>query len=331
MWESATPAQASRLALHTGRAGAVEWADATAAQLAAKAIELDDAIDAFHTACYLAEGSSAEPHAHTARVLFAAGRGPAAFAVLSAGLPGATGVARERVLTSLATAWDAAGLDVPFVLDRAGAQMFEALQRRDPARAEKLGRWVIACDPTASEANRNLGLALAQQGKTVDALHYLTRGTRDQATQILSGVLFQAGKIGDALAVLDHASRWYRRVDQWLGWGHRMPPPIARRARLRARVRARSWCLRCNPARRLLARAAGARPFRRCRPDLRASDRAQHASRRRGRARDHTRSREDACHADDQRIPAPDQNARARVRRARCRRLRSGSGHVRRA
>src|SRR5262249_11988472 len=86
-------------------------------------------------------------------------------------------------------------------------------------RAEKLARWAVAYDPTNSEAHRNLGLALAQQGKIVDALHHLVRGTREQATQILSGVLYQAGKLPEALAVLDYASRWYTRADQWLTFG----------------------------------------------------------------------------------------------------------------
>jgi len=215
-WEAAVAAQAARLALHTGHTGQVEWAEATVAQLASKAIDLDDAIDALHSACYLAEGSTAVPSAHLAKLLADAGRVPAAQAVLAAGLPAATKAQRTAALAAVADAWT---VDLPLQPERAASELFEALQKRDPVRAEKLGRWAVACDPDNAEINRNLGLALAQQGKLVDALHHLTRGTREQATQILAGVLFQHGKLAEALAVLDHASRWYTSAEQWLGFG----------------------------------------------------------------------------------------------------------------
>src|SRR6185369_16090202 len=86
-------------------------------------------------------------------------------------------------------------------------------------RGEKLARWAVAYDPQNSEAHRNLGLALAMQGKVTDALAHLVRGTHQQATQILSGVLYQNGKLPEAMAVLDYASRWYVRADQWLTYG----------------------------------------------------------------------------------------------------------------
>src|SRR4029079_1508991 len=70
-----------------------------------------------------------------------------------------------------------------------------------------------------AEAHRNLGLALAMQGKVTESLSHLVRATRDQATQILSGVLYQNGKRPEARAVLDYASRWYVRADQWLTYG----------------------------------------------------------------------------------------------------------------
>lgn len=215
-WEAAVAAQAARLALHTGHTGPVEWADATVAQLATKAIELDDAIDALHSACYLAEGSTAGPALHLAKVLADHGRIATAQAVLAAGLVAATRAQRTAALASVAEAWN---LDVPLQPERAASELFEALQKRDPVRAEKLGRWAVACDPDNTEINRNLGLALAQQGKLVDALHHLSRGTREQATQILAGVLFQHTKLAEALAVLDHASRWYTSAEQWLGFG----------------------------------------------------------------------------------------------------------------
>jgi tetratricopeptide (TPR) repeat protein len=218
-WEAASSAQAARLALHTGHVGVAEWADATIAQLATRTIELDDALDALHTACYLAEGASAVPCVQAARVLFGAGRPPAAVSVLVTGIAAATPEWRDRELATFAEAWKSSNLEIPLAFDKVASTMFEALQKGEPARAEKLGRWAVALDPTNAEAHRNLGLALAQQGKIIDALHHLTRGTREQATQILSGVLYQSGKVAEAMAVLDYASRWYVRADQWLTYG----------------------------------------------------------------------------------------------------------------
>ncbi len=218
-WSAGVAAQAARLAVHTGHTGVAEWADAIAAQLAERAIELDDAIDALHSACYLAEGTTAVPCVQAARVLFTAGRAPAALAVLTAGLASADEAWRDRALATLAGPWKQANLDVPFEFAQVAAGVFDALQKGEPARAEKLGRWAVAFDPTNAEAHRNLGLALAQQGKVVDAMHHLVRGTREQATQILSGVLYQSGQLAVAMAVLDYASRWYVRADQWLTYG----------------------------------------------------------------------------------------------------------------
>jgi tetratricopeptide (TPR) repeat protein len=215
-WAAAVVAQASRLAVHTGSTGVDEWADAIVAQLEAREIDTEEAIDSLHTACYLAEGKSAAPCVHAARVLFAAGRPPAAFSVLCTGLGAATPRWRDDHVSSIGRAWRAAKLDVPFEFDMAASAMVEAIQQGELARAEKLGRWAIAFDPTNAEAHRNLGLALAQDGKILDALAHLVRGTREQATQILAGVLFQTGKLPDALAVLDYASRWYARAEQWL-------------------------------------------------------------------------------------------------------------------
>ena len=218
-WESAVGAQAARLALHTGYAGVDEWADATVAQLAARSIDTDDAIDALHTAAYLAEGVSAIPSMHLARVLFRVGRAPAGLNVLCAGLAVAGSEWRDRELASLADLWKSTNPGVPMEFDKVAAGMFEALQAGEALRAEKLGRWAVALDPSNGEAHRNLGLALAQQGKLADALHHLVRGTREQATQILAGVLYQSGKLVEAMTVLDYASRWYVRADQWLTYG----------------------------------------------------------------------------------------------------------------
>jgi len=218
-WAAKVTAQAVRLVAHTGTTGVDEWADAIVAQLAAREIEQDDAIDALHTACYLAEGVSEVPSVHAARVLFDAGRAPAALAVLSAGISAATEDARDKAVASLSDAWKRSRTDVPLEFNKVAAGVFEALQKGDPARAEKLGRWAVAYDPTNGEAHRNLGLALASQGKIADAMAHLVKGTREQATQILSGVLYQAGKIPEAMGVLDYASRWYVRADQWLTYG----------------------------------------------------------------------------------------------------------------
>ena len=218
-WASAVGTQAERLALHTGFVGVDEWADAVVAQLDGRAIEIDDAIDALHTACFLAEGRSAAPCLHAARVLLRGGRAPAALGLLVRGLAAATIAERDAGLASLADDWRRSSIDVPLAFDKLALGVFEALQKGDAARAEKLGALTVAIDPTNAEAHRNLGLALAQQGKVAEALHHLVRATPDQATQILSGVLYQAGKLPDAMAVLDYASRWYVRADQWLTYG----------------------------------------------------------------------------------------------------------------
>jgi tetratricopeptide (TPR) repeat protein len=217
-WAATCTAHAMRLAMHTGRTGADEWADAVAAQHAARQLEVDDAIDQLHVACYLAEGSSPAPCVHAARVLFGVGRAPAALAALCAGLGAATPAWRDANLAGIAEAWGGSKLDVPFPFDKVAAGVFDALSAGEHARAEKLARWAIAYDPTNAEAQRNLGLALAHQGKVADAMRHLVRGTRDQAAQVLAGVLYQAGKLADAMAVLDYASRSYTRADQWLGY-----------------------------------------------------------------------------------------------------------------
>ena len=215
-WASAVTAQAQRLAMHTGTTGVDAWADAICAELAAREVDTDDAIDALHVTCYLAEGATAGPSVRLAGVLFRAGRAPAALAVLGAGLGAAEPAWRDRELAALAADWKG---DIPREFEKVAAQLYEALQKGDPLRAEKLGRFAVAYDPDNGEAHRNLGLALAQQGKVADALHHLVRGTREQATQILSGTLYQAGKLPEAMAVLDYASRWYVRADQWLTYG----------------------------------------------------------------------------------------------------------------
>ena len=221
-WASKVAAQAQRLASHTGSAGVDEWADAIAAQLAAREIETEEAIDALHTGCYLGDGITAVPCVHLARVLFDAGRAPAALVVLSNHLRAAArrGTSwRDTQLETLSERWRTSGLDVPMQFEEASAESFDALEQGDAARAEKLGRWSVALDPENAEAHRNLGLALAQQGKVFEAMHHLVRATREEASQILSGTLYRAGHVAEAMAVLDFASRWYNRADQWLTYG----------------------------------------------------------------------------------------------------------------
>jgi hypothetical protein len=152
-------------------------------------------------------------------VLFAAGRPAAALAVLCNGMRTADPDWRDRELAALAEAWHGSRLDVPFEPSKVADGVFEALQKGEIARAEKLARWAVAYSPGNEEAHRNLGLALATQGKVIDAMPHLVRGTREHATQFLSGVLYQSGQMAQALAVLDYASRWYVRAEQWLAYG----------------------------------------------------------------------------------------------------------------
>ena len=218
-WASAVAAQAERLATHTGGTGVDEWADAVVEQLATKTVELTDAIDALATASYLARGDSALPGIRAARVLLTAGRGEPALAMLCDAFPDADVITRDRELAPLANLWSAAGINVPFEFDRAAEETSAAVQAGAPARAVQLGRWAVACDPDNAEAHRNLGLAFAQQGMVPDAIHHLVRATRDQALQLTSGVLYQSGRLVEAMAVLAYASRWYVRADQWLAYG----------------------------------------------------------------------------------------------------------------
>ncbi|HEY1556896.1 MAG TPA: hypothetical protein VGF94_18800 [Kofleriaceae bacterium] len=211
-WAAGVAAQAAWLASHTGFAGADEWADAIAAQLAAREVDAEDAIDALHTACYLAEGRSAVPCVHAARVLLEAGRAPAALAVLCSGLGAAAPAWRDVQLASLA------GLDLPIELGALATATVEALQRDDLPRAEKLARWAVALDPASTEAQRNLGLALAREGKVLDAMHHLVRAEPERGAQILAAILAHHGRAPEALAVLEYACRWYARADQWLGY-----------------------------------------------------------------------------------------------------------------
>ena len=200
-WAAAVYVQGAQLALHTGCLGADEWADAIVAQLAARELDLDDAIDALHTACYLVEGKSAGPCVHAAEVLLDAGRGPAAMAVLSAGLGAAEPAWRDRQLAALAPAWARLPLDVPLSFEPLIEATQQALARGELPRAEKLARLAVAIEPTDREARRRLGVALAQQGKAADALEHLVRDAPDDAPQLLADTLAASGQAAELGAV----------------------------------------------------------------------------------------------------------------------------------
>jgi len=208
-WAGKVAAQASRLALHAGTAALDEWADAIAAQLAARELEAEDAIDALHTASYLGDGITSVPCVHAARALFEAGRAPAALAVVLR----ASGPVRAQTLRE---PWTRLAVEVPFDLDKALTAATSALAANEPARAERLARWVVAVEPGNADGQRALGFALAHQGKLAEALEHLTRGVGELAPQILASMLVQRGKLVDALAVQSYASRWYTNAELWL-------------------------------------------------------------------------------------------------------------------
>ena len=155
-WESATAAQAMRLALHTGHVGVDELADAVIAQLATAAIDPDDAIDALTTAAYLAEGRSAVPAIHAARVLLDSRKGPAALAVLTPGLAAADDDERAHALDSLRAAWQRELPAVPLDAEAAARAVAEARDRGDLALADQLARWAIALAPGTAAARAEL-------------------------------------------------------------------------------------------------------------------------------------------------------------------------------
>ncbi len=218
-WAARAAPTLERLAWLTGGTGASEWAVAIDELATANAIDATAAIDALSTAHYLVSHHDATPTVRLAHRLFAAGRAEDAFARLCEGLPAAGEDWRDAQIATFRAAWKQAKLDVPIDFERAAGAVFTALQKGDPARAERVGRWCVALDPENQEAHRNLGLAFANQGKVAEALAHLVKATPEQATQILSGVLYQAGKLPEAMAVLDVASRWYTRCDQWLTFG----------------------------------------------------------------------------------------------------------------
>lgn len=215
-WPAQVAPIAARLTWLTGATGGSEWAEATVALHAAGAIDRAAAIDALASAHFLIRGHDGTAAVALARLHLEAGHGARALACLGEGLGAGGDDWRTAQVEALRPLWKAAKVDLPIDFAKAAGGMFTALQKGEAAKAERLGRWCVALDPENEEAHRNLGLALAMQGKVTDALAHLVRATPDQATQILAGTLYQAGRLPEALVVLDHASRWYTRADQWL-------------------------------------------------------------------------------------------------------------------
>ncbi len=215
-WAARVAPIAARLAWLTGATGGTEWAEAAVALHAAGAIDRAAAVDALASAHFLIRGHDGTAAVALARLHLEDGRGAPALACLIEGLGAGGDDWRAAQVEALRPLWKPAKVDVPVDFAKAAGAMFTALQKGEAAKGERLGRWCVALDPENEEAHRNLGLAFAMQGKVTDALAHLVRATPDQATQILAGTLYQGGRLPEALAVLDHASRWYTRADQWL-------------------------------------------------------------------------------------------------------------------
>ncbi len=218
-WAAKVAPLAERLAWHTWDAGPIEWANAVVALREEEELHADDALDALSAAAFLTRDHDAEASVLAALAQFEAGDGEAAFAILCAGLQPAGEEWRDKALARLKKPFEAAKLGVPFDFQKAANGVLQAFQKNDPVKAERLARWCLALDSENGEIARNLGLALAYQGRVTEALGFLVRATPEQATQILSGVLSQQQKVPEALAVLDFASRWFVRADQWLTYG----------------------------------------------------------------------------------------------------------------
>jgi tetratricopeptide (TPR) repeat protein len=206
-WEAIAAPMLETLAWATGSTGVGQWA------------RTSTDLDALLSAAWLERTFGSEASILAAHACFAKGDGETAFTTLCVGLQNAGEEYRDKQLEKLKKPFTAAKLGVPFDFKKASNVVFEALQKGDPARAERAARWCLAIDPENGEVSRNLGLALAAQGKIPEALTCLVKATREQATQILVGVLYQSGKLPEALRVLDFASRWYTRADQWLTYG----------------------------------------------------------------------------------------------------------------
>lgn len=207
-WAEQAEPLLARVAWSTGTVGLREWSESAG-----------DDLDRLSSAAWLAQGIDISPSLNAAHALFADDRAEAALQTLCVGLGAIDDSYKDKRIASLGKPWKDSGLDVPFAFKPAANAIFESLQKGDAVRAERIGRWVVALDGNNGEAHRNLGLAQAMQGKATCALAHLVRTSRDQATQMLSGTMYHAGKIPEAMAVLDYASRWYNRAEQWLTFG----------------------------------------------------------------------------------------------------------------
>ncbi len=211
-WAAETATLCARLTWLTGRTGVDEWS---------LAVEMlgGDTVDALLTCAAIARWRVRSPAVRAARALFGAGNKEAAFRVLVDGVGAENDGYKDPAVLALEEPWTRSGLDVPFGFKEAVTQAFDLGQKSQPAQAARVLSWPCALDSNNAEAQRNLGLFLAQQNKVFEALERLIRATRDQGTQLCAGILYQAGHVPSALAVLDYASRWYLRADQWLTYG----------------------------------------------------------------------------------------------------------------
>jgi tetratricopeptide (TPR) repeat protein len=210
-----TGALLARIASATGAASAPAWAEAGAANPG------PEGLDVLLTAAFLCEGGlHAGPAVLAAERMLASGESELACDLLCRGLAGAPGEAwRDEQLAALRPLWIESGLDVPFDFNAAAPAALERLQHGDGAGAARILRWLAAVDPGNAELHRNYGIARAIQGDIEAALTHFARASSDQDTQFAAGTLFQAGHPTLAMEVLDYASRWYTRAEQWLTFG----------------------------------------------------------------------------------------------------------------
>ncbi len=205
-----------RLVRAGGPGLAAAWAEA------ADRADAPDALDIALTAAFLAEGVDATPCVIAARRLFAIGGAAdeVAYELLCRGMAGARSEAwRDEQLEQLRPLWEASSLGIPFGFSEGIPASVELLQRGDGAGAARILRWLLALDPKNGEGHRNFGIAYSMQGLIEPALTHFARASRDQDTQFASGTLFQAGHPALAMRVLDYASQWYTRAEQWITFG----------------------------------------------------------------------------------------------------------------
>ena len=267
----AVAAQAARLAAHTGYVGADEWAEAIVAQLAASEIEVDDAIDALHTACYLVEGVSAGP-SRPCRARAARCR-PCARPRSPCCPPASVRRAPRGAIAQLATladAWSRITLDVPLAFDKVATGMFEALQKgelRARREARSVGRRARSRQRRGAPQPRPRVRAAGQgpRGAAPPRPRHARAGDADPLGRALPER--QAAR-GDGRARLrEPVVRPRGAVADLRRHRVRRDGQPAHRQGLRARLPARSGRVRYHPAQRVRRRARRGRRLRDLRGD----------------------------------------------------------------